>query len=125
MIDNVIGFVDGLSLPIQCSDDAYTQNAAYNGYSHDTCCNNVFAFSPEGKVIYCAYNYPGLWHDATVAQGLINVVTDHIDKIFDVRSLGFVLQIGDLILFFCAIRARTTTVGIAIAALSGARVRGR
>ena len=45
MVDNVIGFVDGLSLPIQCSDDEYMQNAAYNGYSHDTCCNNVFAFT--------------------------------------------------------------------------------
>lgn len=78
MIDNVIGFVDGLSLPIQCSDDEYTQNAAYNGYSHDTCCNNVFAFSPEGKVMYCAYNYPGSWHDATVAQDLVNVVIGHI-----------------------------------------------
>ena len=29
MVDNVIGFVDGLSLPIQCSDDEYMQNAAY------------------------------------------------------------------------------------------------
>jgi hypothetical protein len=74
MIGNVIGFVDGLSLPIQCCDEAMLQNAAYNGYSHDTCCNNVFAFSPEGKVMYAAFNYPGSWHDTTVAQDLINLV---------------------------------------------------
>ena len=35
------------------------QNAAYNGYNHDTSCNNVFAFSPEGKIKFSAYNYPG------------------------------------------------------------------
>lgn len=45
-----------------------------------------------------------------------------IEKIFDVWALGFVLQIRDLILFLCAIRARITTVRIAIVALSGARV---
>ena len=52
LIRNVIGFVDGLSLACQCSDSHLLQNAAYNGYSHDTSCNNVFAFSPEGKVMY-------------------------------------------------------------------------
>ena len=80
LIDNVIGFVDGLSLTVQCSDDEFQQNAAYNGYSHDTCCNNVFAFSPEGKIIYCAYNYPGSWHDTTVAQDLINLVVESVGQ---------------------------------------------
>ena len=78
MVNNVIGFVDGLSVPVQCSDDILLQNAAYNGYSHDTSCNNVFAFSPYGKIIYCAYNYPGSWHDSTVAQDLINIVVSQI-----------------------------------------------
>ena len=35
MVNNVIGFVDGLSLPVQCLDDkrrsAVLQNASYNG----------------------------------------------------------------------------------------------
>lgn len=78
LVDNVIGFVDGLSLPVQCSDNECLQNAAYNGYSHDTCCNNVFAFSPEGKVIYSSFNYPGSWHDSIVASDLINVVVENI-----------------------------------------------
>ena len=78
MVNNVIGFVDGLSLPVQCSDDILLQNAAYNGYSHDTCCTNVFAFSPYGKIMYSAYNYPGSWHDSTVAQDLVNIVISRI-----------------------------------------------
>ena len=78
LINNVIGFVDGLSLACQCSDDELMQNAAYNGYNHDTSCNNVFAFSPEGKIMFSAFNYPGSWHDSTVAQQLINVVIKRI-----------------------------------------------
>jgi hypothetical protein len=38
----------------------------------------VFAFSPYGKIIYCAYNYPGSWHNSTVAQDLINIVVSQI-----------------------------------------------
>ena len=95
MVDNVIGFVDGLSLPIQCSDDEYMQNAAYNGYSHDTCCNNVFAFLPAGKVIYCSHNYPGSWHDSTVATDLINVVVEKIGHYAMCVDQGFPRS-GDL-----------------------------
>jgi DDE superfamily endonuclease len=78
MINNVIGFVDGLSLSVQCSDDILRQNASYNGYSHDTAITNVFAFSPLGKIIFAADNYPGSWHDSTVAQDLINIVVSKI-----------------------------------------------
>ena len=35
-VRNVIGFIDGVSIPVQCSDDEEQQNAAYNGYHHDT-----------------------------------------------------------------------------------------
>ena len=94
-VDNVIGFVDGLSLAVQCSDDEHLQNAAYNGYSHDTTCNNVFAFSPEGKVIFCSYNYPGSWHDSTVAQDLINVVIKRIGPYAFCVDQGFPRS-GDL-----------------------------
>ena len=96
LIKNVIGFVDGLSLACQCSDNQLLQNAAYNGYSHDTSCNNVFAFSPEGKVMYCAYNYPGSWHDSTVAQQLINVVINKIGTYALCVDQGFPRS-GDLL----------------------------
>eukprot|EP01035_Chromulina_nebulosa_P022358 gene22358-28951_t len=29
-VDDVIGFIDGLSIPIQCSDSGSEQNACYN-----------------------------------------------------------------------------------------------
>lgn len=38
----------------------------------------MFAFSPYGKIINCAFNYPGSWHDSTVAQDLINIVVSQI-----------------------------------------------
>jgi hypothetical protein len=37
-------------------------------------CNNVFCFSPEGKVIYAAVNYPGSWHDSSVCSQFIRLV---------------------------------------------------
>ena len=94
-VDNVICFVDGLSLAVQCSDNEFLQNAAYNGYSHYTSCNNVFAFSPDGKVIYCSYNYPGSWHDSTVAQDLINVAIERIGPYAFCVDQGFPRS-GDL-----------------------------
>lgn len=69
-ITNVIGFVDGLSLPVQCSEDPETQSLMYNGYYHDTRCNNVLAFSPEGTIFYAAINYPGSFHDSRTAYKL-------------------------------------------------------
>jgi len=78
LVDNIIGFVDGVSIPVQCSDDASMQNAAYNGYHHDTACNNVFAFAPTGKIIFAAINYPGSWHDSQVCHELIDWVIDNI-----------------------------------------------
>jgi hypothetical protein len=73
LVSNVIGFIDGLSLPVKCSDDMYLQNGAYNGYHHDTMCNNVFAFSITGLIICACINYPGSFHDSVVANDLIDV----------------------------------------------------
>ena len=50
------------------------QSTDYNGYHHDTHCNNVFLFGPDGKIYYGALNYPGSWHDAQVCQLLIALV---------------------------------------------------
>ena len=72
-VDNVIAFVDGLSIPIQCSDSIEDQAAFYNGYHHDTCINNVFAFAPTGKIIYSCINFPGSWHDTNVAESLVQI----------------------------------------------------
>ena len=77
-VRNCIGFVDGVSVPVQCSSEVEAQNKQYNGYRHDTHVNNVLAFAPTGKVIYAALNFPGSWHDSTVASGLIDLVVASI-----------------------------------------------
>jgi hypothetical protein len=52
-VANVIAMADGVAIPCECTDDPVVQNAYYNGYYHDTAVNNVIAFSPTGKIIYC------------------------------------------------------------------------
>lgn len=88
-VTNVIGFVDGVSIPVQCSDNEEQQNAAYNGYHHDTMCNNVLAFAPNGKVIYACINYPGSWHDSQVSASLIDVVIRKIGNYSFCVDQGF------------------------------------
>ena len=46
-IKTVIGFVDGLTVPILCSEDKSEQQTYYSGKEGFPCVNNVFAFSPE------------------------------------------------------------------------------
>ena len=77
-VRDVIGFTDGVSIPVQCASDINRQTTDYNGYHHDTMCNNVFCFAPTGKIIYSCINFPGSFHDSQVAVGLINVVLEHI-----------------------------------------------
>jgi hypothetical protein len=72
LVNDVIGFIDGVSIPVQCSDEESEQNAMYNGYHCDTMCNNVFLFYPTGKIGSACINFPGSWHDSTTAEALIN-----------------------------------------------------
>jgi len=88
-IRNCIGFVDGVSIAVQCSSEVEAQNKDYNGYKHDTNVNNVLAFAPTGKVIYAALNYPGSWHDSTVCAGLIDVVIETIGAFCMCVDQGF------------------------------------
>jgi len=59
MVTDVIGFMDGLSLPVQCSSDELAQADNFNSYKQDTMVNNVFAFGPDGKIFLACINYPG------------------------------------------------------------------
>jgi hypothetical protein len=72
-VTNCIGFIDGCSISTQCSDEPDAQSSHYNGYYHDTAVNNVFAFAPDGKIVYACINYPGSWHDTSVCSDLINL----------------------------------------------------
>ena len=66
-INDVVGFMDGVSLPTECTSEKITQNAFYSGYECDTVTNNVFAYGPDGKVFVAAINCPGSWADGSVS----------------------------------------------------------
>ncbi len=69
-VEGVIGFVDGVAFAVQCGESEEEQARDYNGYRHDTVCNNVFAFGPDGKIFFAAVNFPGSWHDSMVSTEL-------------------------------------------------------
>jgi hypothetical protein len=57
MVDNIIGFMDGVSFPVQCTEERLAQNAIYYGYDCNTMVNNVFAYGPDGKVFFVVINF--------------------------------------------------------------------
>ena len=65
-VTNVIGFMDGVSFTTECTNERVKQNVYYCGYDCDTMVNNVFIFGPDGKIFFCAINYPGSWADGTL-----------------------------------------------------------
>lgn len=77
-VHNVIGFVDGLSLPVQCGEDEAHQSLFYNGHTKQTCINNVFAFGPDGTIFFASINFPGSWHDSHVSRDFYMTVLNHI-----------------------------------------------
>ncbi len=72
MVDDIIGFLDGVSSPVQCTDEWIRQNAMYCGYDCDTMVNNVIAYSPDGKVFFAAINYPGSWADESLSARFLH-----------------------------------------------------
>ena len=66
IVSDVIGFMDGVSIPSECTDERVEQNAFYCGYDCDTMVNNVFAYGPDGKVFFAAINFPGSWADGAL-----------------------------------------------------------
>ena len=65
-ISNVIGFMDGVRLATEMTNERLEQNAYYCGYDCDTMVNNVLVCGPDGKVFFCTINYPGSWLDGTL-----------------------------------------------------------
>jgi hypothetical protein len=43
LLTNIIGFVDGVAMPVKCSSLPEAQSTYYNGYHHDTMINNDFS----------------------------------------------------------------------------------
>jgi len=79
-VSDVIGFMDGVSLTSECTDERITQNAYYCGYSCDTMVNNIFAYGPDGKVFFCAINYPGSWADGSVTARFLHHIKRRIGE---------------------------------------------
>ena len=80
-MEDVIGFMDGVSLPVECTDKQLEQNAMYCGYSCDTSMvNNVLAFGTDGKVFLCALNFPGSWTDGKLAAHFIQSIKRRIGR---------------------------------------------
>ena len=65
-MDDVIGVMDGVSLTSECTSEPVVQNSMYSGYHSDIMVNNLFAYGPDGRVINCAINFPGSWHDGSI-----------------------------------------------------------
>ena len=66
LVSDIIGFMDGVSFPAECTDERVEQNSYYCGYDCDTMVNNVFAYGPDGKVFFAAINFPGSWADGSM-----------------------------------------------------------
>jgi hypothetical protein len=74
MVDDIIGFLDRVSFPVQCTDKWISQNAMYCGYDCDTMVNNVLAYGQDGKVIFAAANFPGSWADGSLTAHFLHYI---------------------------------------------------
>ena len=79
-VTDVIGFMDGVSFTTECTDERVEQNAYYCGYDCDTMVNNVFIFGPDGKIFFCAINYPGSWVDGTLTARFFSHIKQRIGR---------------------------------------------
>jgi hypothetical protein len=70
-VDDVIGVMDGVSLTSECTSEPVVQNSMCSGYHSDTMVNNLFAYSPGGRVIFCTINFPGSWHDGSIMVNIL------------------------------------------------------
>jgi hypothetical protein len=84
LVDDVIGFMDGVSIPAECTDERFEQNAFYCGYDCDTMVNNVFAYGPDGKVFFAAVNFPGSWADGALTARFLHTIKK---KLVSTRSV--------------------------------------
>jgi hypothetical protein len=91
-VDNVIGFMDGVSLPTECTSEELEQNAMYCSYTCNTTVNNVFAYSPDGKVFLCTLNFPGSWTDGKLPSHFIEFIERKIGRYKICVDQGFPCQ---------------------------------
>jgi hypothetical protein len=89
MVNYVIGFMDGLGLETECTDERIMQNAYYCGYDCDKMVNNELVFGPDGKVFCCAINYPGSWANETLTSCFFSHIRKRIGDYKICMDQGF------------------------------------
>lgn len=92
LVDDVIGFMDGVSIPTECTAEENEQNAMYDGYTCDTTVNNVLAYGPDGKVFLSALNFPGSWTDGKLSAHFIEFIKRKIGRYKICVDQGFPRQ---------------------------------
>lgn len=81
LLTDVYCVADGCKLYLQQSGDCVIQSMFYNGWKSDHFVGNVFVFAPNGRIIACAVNVPGAFHDSTIAEW--GGVYKKLEKIFN------------------------------------------
>ncbi len=72
LVDDIIGFMDGISFLTECTCKLVQQNAFYCQYDCDTMVNNVFAYGPNGKVFFATVNFPESWADGSLTAWFLH-----------------------------------------------------
>lgn len=67
MLTNIFGALDGRRLPCVNYVVQSSQNVYYEGHATCVRLTNLLVFNFHGKLVHSAVNYPGSWHDSTVA----------------------------------------------------------
>ena len=75
--ENVIGWMDGLSMYTECTSETIQQNTMYHGYHRDTMVNNLLAYGTDGKVFFCGLNFLGSWHDGSIIATLMSFICNN------------------------------------------------
>jgi hypothetical protein len=88
-VDDVIGFMYGVSLTSECTSEPVVQNSMYSEYHSDTMVNNLFAYGPDGRVIFCAINFPGSWHDGSITANVLPYLRKKISTYKMCADQGF------------------------------------
>jgi hypothetical protein len=81
IVPDVIKFMDGVSIPAECTDECIKQNAFYCGYDCNTMVNNVFAYGPDGKVFFAAINFPGSSADSALTARFLHALKKKLENI--------------------------------------------
>jgi hypothetical protein len=83
IVNDVISFMDGLTLQSEFTSKPIEQNSMYSGYYSNTMVNNIFAYGPDGKVFLCAINFPGSWYDGSITtKGSLAFPSEFVNSTF-------------------------------------------